>query len=96
MAEWHLYLIRCHGGNLYTGITTDVTRRFEEHQESGPKGAKYLRGRGPLELVLSRKIGSKSLALKIERKIKQLTKAQKEKLLHEKRGIAEMIKKIAI
>ena len=81
-AEWYLYMIRCHEGALYTGISNDVTRRFEKHREMGKRGAKYLRGRGPLELVFQKKIGSKSSALKIEQKIKKLSKAQKEIIIH--------------
>ncbi len=78
MDTWFLYLIRCRGGSLYTGITTDIKRRFEEHLNGGRKGSKYLRGKGPLELVIKRKIGTKSLALKVEHTVKQMTKTEKE------------------
>ena len=78
MDIWFLYLIRCRDRSLYTGITTDVKRRFNEHQEGGRKGSKYLRGKTPLELVLKRKIGSKSIALKVENRVKRMTKAEKE------------------
>lgn len=77
---WFLYIIRCANGNLYTGITTDVKRRFEEHSIS-KKGAKALRGKGPLKIVLKRRIGSVSLALRVEHGIKQLSRADKLKLL---------------
>ena len=53
---WFLYLIRCKGGQLYTGIATNVERRFAEHQSG--KGSKYLRGKTPLQLVFQKKIGS--------------------------------------
>ncbi len=76
---WFLYIIRCNNGNLYTGISTDVARRLAQH-ESG-KGAKFLRGKGPLELVYQKKIGSRSDALKAESTIKKLTKTDKEKLI---------------
>ena len=66
MPEWTLYMIRTKNGALYTGITQDVKRRFAEHADGGKKGAKYLRGRGPLELVFQQKIGSRSQALKAE------------------------------
>ena len=81
MLDWHLYLVRCHDGSLYTGITTDVARRFAEHQENRGAGAKYLRGRGPLALVFQKKLGSRSLALGVESKVKKLSKAKKEKLV---------------
>ncbi|MBW1644626.1 MAG: GIY-YIG nuclease family protein [Deltaproteobacteria bacterium] len=71
-------MIRCHDGALYTGISNDVPLRFEKHREMGKQGAKYLRGRGPLKLVFQKKIGGKSAALKMEQKIKKLSKSQKE------------------
>jgi putative endonuclease len=74
-------MIRCADGSLYTGVTTEVARRFEEHSSGGPKAAKYLRGRGPFVLVYSRAIGSRSKALLEERRIKRLKKTDKEALL---------------
>lgn len=78
---WHLYIIRCKYGSLYTGITTDVTKRFGEHVNGNKKGAKYLRGKTPLTLVWKQEVGDKGLALKLEQRIKGLTKTQKEKLI---------------
>ncbi len=80
MAEWHLYMIRVKSGSLYTGIATDVDRRFAEHAEGGKKGSKYLRARRPLTLVFQQKIGTRSQALKAESAIKNLSKPVKEKL----------------
>jgi putative endonuclease len=81
MPEWHLYLIRTGDGSLYTGIATDVARRFAEHQSGGVRCARYLRGRAPLQLVFKRRLGSRSLALKAERRIKGLPKARKEQIV---------------
>jgi putative endonuclease len=81
MSDWYLYLVRCRDGSLYTGISTDVSRRFAEHQGGGSAGSKYLKGRGPLTLVFIKKLGSKNLALKVEREVKKLSKAKKEKLI---------------
>ncbi len=81
MSEWYLYLIRVKNGSLYTGIATDVERRFSEHVAGGKKGAKYLKGRGPLKLVFRQKIGSRSQALKTEAAIKKMPRAQKENLI---------------
>ena len=81
MSDWYLYLIRCRDSTLYTGISTDVDRRFAQHQGSGNAGSKYLKGRGPLRLVFQQTLGSKSLALKVERKVKRMSKARKEKLI---------------
>jgi len=94
MLDWHLYLVRCNDGSLYTGITTDVARRFTEHQKNNGAGAKYLRGRGPLVLVFQKKLGSKSLALGVESKIKKLPKARKEELIRDNPRIDEIIKQV--
>jgi putative endonuclease len=73
--------MRCRDNSLYTGISTDVTRRFAEHQGSGSKRSKYLKGRGPLNLVFQQKLDSKSLALKAELRVKRMSKSRKEKLV---------------
>jgi putative endonuclease len=88
MINWFLYIIRCKNKSLYTGITTDVKRRFKEHQEG--KGSKYLRGKSPLELVFMKKIGKKGLALRIENAIKRLPKEKKEMILKRKIKINEI------
>ncbi len=95
MADWYLYLVRCRDGSLYTGISTDVARRFARHREEGAAGAKYLKGRGPLTLVLKKKLGSYSLALKVEHRVKKLSKARKEELVRDGKGISRMIKQIS-
>ena len=77
VTTWSVYLLRCADGSIYTGIATDVSRRLAEHEDS-EKGAKYLRGRGPLELVFHQEIGDRSLALRIEHRIKRLPKDCKE------------------
>jgi putative endonuclease len=76
-----VYLVRCRDGALYTGIATDVSRRFEEHRRRNGKGAKYLRGKGPLRLVFEKRIGRRALALKVEDRIKKLPKRRKEQLI---------------
>lgn len=83
MTLWHLYLIRTRQNTLYTGITTDVTQRLAEHT-AGKQGAKYLRAKGPLQLVYYTEIGSRSTASKAEYRIKRLKKAQKEKIVANK------------
>ena len=80
--QWYLYMVRCRDGTLYTGIATDVARRFSEHQDNGNKAAKYLRGKGPLELVFEKSIGTnKGVALSVERQMKNLPKLRKEAVL---------------
>ncbi|MGI1937918.1 GIY-YIG nuclease family protein [Shewanella oncorhynchi] len=74
---WYLYLVRCANGHLYTGVTTNVARRFSEHQSGGIKSAKYLRGKGPLTLMYQEQVGTRSDALKREIAVKKLSRAQK-------------------
>ena len=78
-SSWSLYLIRTRDGALYTGITNDVARRFAQHQQG--RGAKALRGRGPLQLAFTRKVGTMAAALRLEARVKRLGKAQKEVLV---------------
>jgi len=86
MAAFSVYLVRCRDGSLYTGIATDVARRLIEH-EDGARGAKYLRGKGPLKLVYQKQVGDRSLASKIESRIKRMSKAEKADV----RGLSERI-----
>ena len=79
---------------MYTGITTDVERRFEEHESGDKKGSKYLRGKAPLELVMKKRVGDRSMALKIEAKVKKLSKIEKELLVDGKIKIREIKKKL--
>ena len=76
---WSVYILRCADGTLYTGVTTDVQRRFNSHQSG--KGAKYTRGRGPLELVYREECPDKGAALKRELAIKALSRDEKLKLI---------------
>lgn len=78
-STWKLYMLRCRDGSLYTGITTDVEKRLEAHRSG--KGAKYTRGRGPLELVYQEECGDHSTALKREIEIKALTREDKLNLI---------------
>ena len=79
MNEWFLYMIRCADGSIYTGITTDVERRFKEH--STGRGSRYLKGRGPLRIVYRETVGTRSEALKLEARIKKMKKTEKESLI---------------
>ncbi|MGI9945734.1 GIY-YIG nuclease family protein [Vibrio hyugaensis] len=79
--SWSVYLIRDNRNALYCGVTNDVQRRFKQHQNG--KGAKALKGKGPLILEWSSSFENKSVAMKAEYFIKQLTKAKKEQLVKE-------------
>ena len=77
---WFVYLLRCSDQSLYTGITTDLTQRLHEHNHTD-KGAKYTRGRRPVNLVYFEKVSSRSLAASREYVIKQLSRMEKEQLI---------------
>jgi putative endonuclease len=79
MSTWYLYLIECEDGSLYTGITTDVERRYAQHVAG--KGARYTRMKKPVRLVGFRECGSKSEALKAEFAFKKLPRCKKELVL---------------
>ena len=80
--NWYVYILRCGDGSLYCGITPNVEKRLAQHRCG--KGAKYTRGRGPLELVYSEVCPTHSDALKREAAIKGLTRPEKLKLIQEK------------
>ena len=77
--KWYLYILRCKDNTLYTGVTTDVEKRLEAHRSG--KGAKYTRGRTPLELVYREECENHSHALRRECEIKKLARTEKEKLI---------------
>ena len=88
--SWYVYIIKCSDATLYTGVTTDIERRFREHKE-GKTGAKYTRGRFPLEVVYTETCASRSEAQKREAVIKKLTKKEKELLA--KSQVVKKVKK---
>lgn len=75
-------MIRGNDNSLYTGVSIDVERRFLEHQSQGKKCAKYLRGKAPLRLVFQKEMANKQEAYQLEYQIKQMSKADKEKLIN--------------
>jgi putative endonuclease len=77
---WHVYMVRCNDGTLYTGITNDLEKRIKAHN-SEKDGARYTRPRRPVSLVYSEQAGSKSEAASLEYRIKKLTRAEKKKLI---------------
>jgi putative endonuclease len=77
--NWYVYILRCGDDTLYCGISPDIEKRLEQHRSG--KGAKYTRGRGPLELVYSEICATHSDALKRELAIKRLSRPQKLELI---------------
>ncbi|MEG0007601.1 MAG: GIY-YIG nuclease family protein [Aeromonas sp.] len=79
--NWFIYLVRTHSGALYAGISTDPDRRLRQHQSG--KGARALRGKGPLTLVWRQRVDDKGQALRLEYRLKQQNKAFKERLVQD-------------
>ncbi len=75
MTMWTVYILRCRDGTLYTGITDDLPRRLHAHNTG--HGAKYTRGRGPVEPVYRETCPDKSAALRREAAIKKMSRSQK-------------------
>ncbi len=80
MTDWYVYMLRCADGTLYTGITTDLARRVQEHN-AGKAGARYTRSRRPVALVYSETVANRSEASQREYAIKQLSLACKIRLM---------------
>ena len=90
-AVWYLYMIRCCDSSLYTGIATDVARRFNEHAAQGKKCARYLRGKAPLELVFVAEAGTRSEASRLEALLKRASKAHKERVASGQKSLAALV-----
>jgi len=80
-SQWSVYVLRCADNSLYTGVTTDLRRRLDEHNGLVKNGAKYTRNRQPVALVFQENADSRSAACKRESAIKRLSKSQKEALI---------------
>lgn len=79
---WHVYILQCGDDSLYTGITTDLERRLAEHR-SGRRGAKYLRGREPLQCVFQLAVSNRSEASRLELLIKRMPRERKQLCLND-------------
>ena len=79
---WFLYVVHCSDGTLYTGVTTDVKRRVDEHNV-GIRGAKYTAARRPVRLIYVSYYVNRSGAQKAEHKFKKLTRKQKNEVINE-------------
>jgi putative endonuclease len=80
-SQWFIYMVRTASGLLYTGISTDPVRRLHQHQSG--KGARALRGKGPLTLAWQQEVGEKGTALRLEYRLKQQSKTLKEQLIEQ-------------
>ena len=80
---WYLYVVLCNDDTLYTGVTTDITRRIYEHNTT-QRGAKYTKSRRPVKLMYCQSFNDRSTAQKAEYNFKQLTRKQKFGVINEK------------
>lgn len=90
--SWSVYLARCADGTLYCGVAKDVAARIAQHDAG--KGARYTRGRGPLELLFARRCKSHRDALRLELGIKSLTREQKTELASSRRRLAALARRL--
>ncbi len=80
---WFVYVLRCGNGAFYTGITTDVARRVGEHQAGGRRAARFTRAFAPVELARAWRIGTRSMAGRVEYRIKRLPRRDKARIVSE-------------
>jgi len=81
MSNWYTYILKCSDETFYTGITTNLKKRLEEHNHDNKKGAKYTRARRPVVLVYSEESDDRSQATKRELAIKKLSRNKKQALI---------------
>lgn len=79
-ARWYVYILRCSDDTLYTGVTTDLARRLQEHN-SAVGGARYTRSRQPVRMEYAEVAGSRSAAYSREYQLKRLSRKAKEALI---------------
>ncbi len=89
--EYYVYVLRCHGDVLYTGITADLAKRMREHVLALPAGAKFTRAHKPEAIVGLWRTENKSLALKLEYRIKSLKREEKLELLKSPCKVTELL-----
>jgi len=81
MTKWYVYIVQCADRSYYTGISTDVERRVNEHNQ-GKTGAAYTRGRRPVTLVYQERARSRAQAGRREYEIRRLDRREKQRLIH--------------
>jgi putative endonuclease len=93
---WHVYIVRAGDGSLYTGVTTDIARRLSEHRGRDGRGARYLRGRAPIEMVYRRKLGGRGLALRVEWRLKRRSRAEKQAIVASKPSRRGLLRRLGV
>ena len=85
VAEWYVYMVQCADGTVYTGVTTDLSRRISQHNGALAGGARYTRSRRPVVLVWSAACTSRSAAQKEELAVRRLSRQKKMALIEQYR-----------
>lgn len=83
--KYYVYILECNDGTYYTGYTNNLEKRIESHNKG--RGAKYVRGRGPVKLVYCKEYKSRKYAMKAEINIKKRTKKEKEEIIKAHKNI---------
>ncbi len=91
MSLYSVYIVECRDGSLYTGIAVDVGRRLSEHESGSRRGAKYLRSRAPFTLKLSQIVGDRGAALRVEARIKRMSRPEKLDLIAGRRSLESLL-----
>jgi len=91
LAPWFMYVARCADGTLYTGVALDVCARIAAHDAG--RGARYTRGRGPLELLATRRCATKGNALRLELAFKRLARDEKLAVVASPRKLAALARR---
>ena len=83
--KWYVYILLCSDGTYYTGVTTDLNRRLEEHNTSS-RGAKYTKSRRPVRLIYFSEYDNRSSAQRAEYRLKKRSKQQKEQIINQSKN----------
>lgn len=93
---WHVYLLECDGSSIYTGITTNVSRRVAEHAAGGRRAARYTRGRREVRLLYAVKIGEQGLAMRAEYRLRHLPRTVKAEIAAEAPVAARLLARLGL
>ena len=93
--RWWLYILDC-DGRLYTGISTDPQRRYQEHLDGGPKAAKFARASKQIEMKYTLEVGDRSLALRLEYRLKQLKRVDKVAVVESQPELEALLERVGL
>lgn len=96
MADWFVYLLECEDRSLYAGVTTGVERRLAEHRSRGNRAARYTKARGVVGLAYVACVGSRSLALQLEYRLKRLPAAAKRHIAASQPSLEALARRLSL